>query len=99
MNSKFKKIMGICLVMALAFSVTLPAYAEPDGEKTISPSQPKNANCQKPKKFITDSGDVIEEAVYGEDFVEINDDMQAAYENKPDIEKTIIPPINPVRKQ
>ena len=99
MKKNFKKIIGICLVMALAFSVTLPAYAEPDGEKTINPSQSKNANCQNPKKFITDSGDVIEEAVYGEELEEINiDDMQAAYKNKPDVEKTIIPPSNPVRK-
>ena len=29
MNSKLKKIMGICLSMVLAFSVTLPVYAEP----------------------------------------------------------------------
>ena len=98
MKSKFKKIIGVCLVMALAFSVTLPAYAEPNDEKTISPSQSKKANCQNPKKFTTDSG-VIEEA-YGWQLEEINiDDIQAAYKNKPDVEKTIIPPINPVHKQ
>lgn len=97
MKSNFKKIIGICSVMILALGVSLPAYAEPDGEKTISPSQSKNANCQNPKKITTASGDVIEEAVYGEEFEEINipeDDD----ENKPDVEKTIIPPINPVRK-
>lgn len=100
MNSKLKKIMEICLVMALAFSVTLPAYAEPDGEKTISPSQPKNANCQKPKKFITDSGDVIEEAVYGEKFEEINISNAEKDTNETtfDGEKSVILS-NPVRKQ
>ena len=102
MSSKFKKIIGICLVMALAFSVTLPAYAEPDGEKTISPSQSKNANCQNPKKFITDSGDVIEEAVYGEEFEEINipedDDKKDTSETTFDGEKSVILS-NPVRKQ
>lgn len=99
MKSNFKKIIVICSVMILALGVSLPAYAEPDGEKTISPSQSKNANCQNPKKFTTDSGDVIEEAVYGEELEEINiDGIQAAYKNKPDVEKTIIPPSNPVRK-
>ena len=100
MKSKFKKIIGVCLVMALAFSVALPAYAEHDGEKTIDPSQSKNTNCQKPKKFITDSGDVIEEAVYGEEFEEISipDDEKDTNETKFDGEKSVILS-NPVRKQ
>lgn len=99
MKKNFKKIIGICSVMILALGVSLPAYAEPNDEKTINPSQSKNANCQNPKKFTTNSGDVIEEAVYGEELEEINiDGIQAAYKNKPDVEITIIPQINPIHK-
>lgn len=40
MKSKLKKIIGICLTMVLTFSVTLPAYAEPDDKETTPPLAP-----------------------------------------------------------
>lgn len=112
MKSKFKKIIGICSVMVLALGVSLPAYAEPNDEKTINPSQSEIEkaygwhletinipdNTQN-SKSITNSGDVIEKAVYGGELKTINiDDIQAAYENTPDVEITIIPQINPIHK-